>query len=148
MQCSKSGQAVPLCFPNFFSDKQGLKKDSPGPSEKNVDCSSHMAVSGITPNPSENVNREATSFATPSTSSINQQDQIHPLITSKTLRLAVWMVSGKGCLQQEFQRGLPSSFQIQGDKVYYQITVCPGLSGLAGVTKENLIHFDVLCAKC
>ena len=63
---------------NFFhapqtwrhNDKQGLKKDSPGPNENNVDCSSHMAVSGMVPNPSENVNRETTSFATPPTSSI------------------------------------------------------------------------------
>ena len=62
-------ESVPLCFPTFFNDKQGLKKDSPGPSEKNVDCSSHMAVSSMVPNPSENVNRETTSFAAPSTSS-------------------------------------------------------------------------------
>ena len=60
-------QSVPLCFPTFFNDKQGLKKDSPGPS---VDCSPHMAVSSMVPNPSENVNRETTSFATPPTSSI------------------------------------------------------------------------------
>ena len=63
-------QSIPLRFPTFFNDKQVLKKDSPGPSEKNVDCSSHMAVSSMVPNPSENVNRETTSFATPSTSSI------------------------------------------------------------------------------
>ena len=54
------------------------------------------------------------------------------------------MVSGKGCLQQEFQKGLPSLFQVQGDKVHYQITIRPGQSGLAGVVKEKLIHFDVL----
>ena len=30
---------------------------------------------------------------------LNHQAQIHPLITNKTLRLAVWMVSGKGCSQ-------------------------------------------------
>ena len=63
-------QSVPLCFPTFFNDKQCLKKDSSGPSEKNVDYSSHMAVSSMVPNPSENVNRETTSFATPPTSSI------------------------------------------------------------------------------
>ena len=63
-------QSVPSCFPTFFNDKQGLKKDRPGSNEKNVDCNSHMAVSGMVPNPSENVNRETTSFATPPTSSI------------------------------------------------------------------------------
>ena len=52
---------------------------------------------------------------------LNHQAKIHPLITNKTLRLAVWTVSGKGYLQQEFQRVLPSLFQVQGDKVHYQI---------------------------
>ena len=75
---------------------------------------------------------------------LNHQAQIHPLITNKTLRLAVWTVSGKNCLQQDFQRGLLSLFQVQGDKVHYQITIRPGQSGLAGVMKEKLIHFDVL----
>ena len=75
---------------------------------------------------------------------LNHQAQINPLITSKTLRLTVWTVSGKGCLQQEFQRGLPSLLQVQGYKIHYQITICPGQSGLAGVVKEKLIHFDVL----
>ena len=63
MKCSKS-----LCFPTFFNDKQGLKKDSPGASEKNVDCSSHIAVSSMVTNPSENANREITSFTTPTIS--------------------------------------------------------------------------------
>ena len=54
------------------------------------------------------------------------------------------MVQGKGCLQQEFQRGLPGIFQVQGDKAHYQITIRPGEGGLAGVVKEKLIHFIVL----
>ena len=63
-------QSVPLCFPTFFNDKGGFKKDSADLSEKNVDCSSHMAVSSLVPNPSENINRETTSFTTPPTSYI------------------------------------------------------------------------------
>ena len=31
-------QSVPLCFPNFFNDKQDLKKNSSGPSKKSVGC--------------------------------------------------------------------------------------------------------------
>ena len=65
-------QSVPLCFPTFFNDIQGLKKDNPGPNENNVDCSSHMVVLSMVPNPSENVDREITSFATLSTSSIKR----------------------------------------------------------------------------
>lgn len=75
---------------------------------------------------------------------LNQQAQVHPLITNKTIRLAVLAVSDKGYLQQESQRGLASLFQVQGDKVDYQITIPPVHSGLAGVMKEKLIHFDVL----
>ena len=60
--------------PAFFNNKQGFKKDTPGPNEKNVDCRSHMAVTSMVPNPSENVNRETTSFATPPTSSIKPPD--------------------------------------------------------------------------
>ena len=62
--------SVPLCFLNFLNDNEGLKKDIPRPSKKNVDCSSQMAVSGTVPNFSENVNTETFSFATPPTSSI------------------------------------------------------------------------------
>ena len=75
---------------------------------------------------------------------LNHQAQIHPSITNKTLRLAVWTVLGKDCLQQEFQRGLPSLFPVKEDKVHYQITIRPGQRGLAGAVKEKLIHFDVL----
>ena len=56
-------QSIPLCFPTFFIDKQGLKKDSPGPRWQ-------VAVSCMVRNPFENVNRETTSFTTPPTSSI------------------------------------------------------------------------------
>ena len=75
---------------------------------------------------------------------LNHQAQIHPLTTNKTLRLAVWTVSDKGYLQQEFQRGLPSLFQVQGDTVHCQITIRPVQSILAGAVKEKLIYFHVL----
>ena len=44
--------------------------DSQGPGKKNADCSSHMTVSSMVPNPCEDVNRETTSFTTPPRSSI------------------------------------------------------------------------------
>ena len=62
-------QSIPLCFPTFFSDKQGFKKNSAGPNKKNVDCIFHMAVSSMVSNSFENVNRETTSFTTQPTSS-------------------------------------------------------------------------------
>ena len=75
---------------------------------------------------------------------LNHQAQAHPLMTNKTIRLVVLAASDKGCLQQESQRGLASLFQVQGDKVDYQITIPPVQSGLAGVMKEKLFHFNVL----
>ena len=58
-----------LCaFTPLSSDKQDYKKDGPGPSEKNFDCSSHMAASSMVPKPSESFSKETTSFATPPTS--------------------------------------------------------------------------------
>ena len=75
---------------------------------------------------------------------LKYQGQIYPLIKNETLSCAVWTVSGKGCLQQEFQRGLVRLFQVEGDKRHYQTTFCPGQSRLAGVMKEKFIHFDVL----
>ena len=101
-----------------------------------------MAVSSMVLNASENVNREPLLLSHHPHLPLNNQAKIHPLITNKTLKLAVWTVSGKGYLQQEFQRVLPSLFQEQGDKVHYQITI-PGQSWPAGVVKEKLIHFDV-----
>ena len=69
---------------------------------------------------------------------LNQQAQTHPLIAHKKLGLAVWMVSGKCCLQQKVQRELPSLIQVQGDNVHYQITIRPSQSRLTGVV---LIRF-------
>ena len=94
-------QSVPLCFPTFFSDKQGFKKDSPGTTEKSVDFSSHMAVSGMVPSPSENVNRETICFATPSTSSIKSPGSYATVNNKKNIKIS-GLLSDKSYLQQEF----------------------------------------------
>ena len=49
------------------------------------------------------------------------QGQIHPLITNKTLGLAVWTVSDKSSLRQEFQRGLPSLFTYKETKLIIKL---------------------------
>ena len=99
-------------FPPFFKDKQGLKKDIPRPSENNVDCSSHNAVPSMVSDPSENVNIEIFCHTT----------AIKP--SSSGISVASKLVSGTR--RQGF---------------FYQITIFPGQNGLAGVVKENLIHF-------
>ena len=74
----------------------------------------------------------------------NPQKQFHPLLINKTLRLAVWTVSGKRCLHEAFQRQFPNLLPVFDDQVQYQITIRPGHSRLAAVMKEKLIHFNVI----
>ena len=118
-----------------FSDKKGLKKDSLNPSEKMLILApTWQSQVGYPTLLRMSIVKPLLLLNHPHLL-LNHQAQIHPLITNKTLRLAVWTVSGKGCMQQEFQRGLPSLFQVQGDKVHYQITIRPAQSGLACVVK-------------
>ena len=42
----------------------------------------------------------------------NPQGKIHPLIANRTLRLAVWTISGKDYLRREFQKQLPNLLQV------------------------------------
>ena len=100
MQCNKFGPISTFMLSTFFNDKQGFKKNSAGPSKKSVDCSSQIAVPSMIPNPSENVNRETTSFTTPPTSSIEPLGSNTPI---KNIRICA-------CFRQEFQTGLPSLF--------------------------------------
>ena len=41
---------------------------------------------------------------------MNLQKPLHPLLINKTLRLAVWTVSGKSYLKEAFWRQLPKLF--------------------------------------
>ena len=71
----------------------------------------------------------------------NPQSKKHPLVETRSLRLAVWKVSGKVCKWKKFQAMLPNLSHIQGEKAQQLITNRPGVSGLAGVMKDKLIHF-------
>ena len=74
----------------------------------------------------------------------NAQGEIHPLVKNKTLRLAVWKISGKVWLRKAFQKQLPNLSKVQERIARSPITIRPGESGLAGVLGEKLIHFDVM----
>ena len=74
----------------------------------------------------------------------NPQSKKHPLLETGSLRLAVWKVSGKVCKWKKFQAMLPNLSHIQGEKAQQLITNRPGVSGLAGVMKDKLIHFKQL----
>ena len=58
--------------------------------------------------------------------------------------LAAWIITGNIWLKKEFQKGLQILSFHEEERVLTQITVRPGISGLAGVINRRLIHFDVL----
>ena len=75
--------------------------------------------------------------------SLSQQP--HPLVLQGSLQLGAWMVSGKTSLQKEFQSKLLSySAPTPGARELRGLTIAPGHSGVAGVIRENLIHFAPL----
>ena len=67
----------------------------------------------------------------------------HPLAKTRSLRLAVWKITGKlwkskgiSAMQQNL---FPNVFP--GDQVQLQVTNCPVTSGLAGSANNKLIQF-------
>ena len=70
--------------------------------------------------------------------------ELHPLITKGNLQLLAWIVSGKGCLQKEYQRNLPLLLQMPDDQAQSLITNRPGISGIAGVLGDKLIPLNAL----
>ena len=128
MQYSKiwSNQYL-YAFPRFTMINKVLRKIAQGQVKRMFNCTFHMAVSSMVLNPSENFNRETTSFATPPTSSIKPSGSDTSINNKQTLRLAVWTVSGD---------------KVKGARSIIKLHTRPGQSGLAGVVKEKLIHFD------
>ena len=51
----------------------------------------------------------------------NPSRQTHPLVTSQTLILVAWMVSGDIYLRKEFLSWQPILSPIKGDRVLYQV---------------------------
>ena len=82
----------------------------------------------------------------PSTSDLllNPNNEYHPLILNKGLRLVAWTVSGKGCLQRVYQEKLYHLSQLPGERVQHLITNRPGVSGTAGVLGDRLIPLEDL----
>ena len=101
-----------------------------------------MAISNLVSDSVKYVNRETSTFATVPAFAHESTKKSHLLVINKTLRLAVWTVSGKGYLQEAFQRQLPNLFSVYDDQVQNQITIRPGPSGLAGVMKKKADPFQ------
>ena len=76
---------------------------------------------------------------------LSPNHQPHPLVLKGHLKLAAWMVTGKTCLQVEFQKTLQiCSAPIRGGKGLQGLTTAPGNSGVAGVANGRLIHLATL----
>ena len=56
----------------------------------------------------------------------NPQGEVDPLTANRTLRLAVWTISGEDYLRREFQKQLPNLLQVKDEKVQSQIIIRPG----------------------
>lgn len=74
----------------------------------------------------------------------NPQGGTKLLLSTKTLKLAAWLISGKQCRVQVFQNQLPSLSSMPELQAQEAIATQPGSTFLAGVIKNKLIHFNVL----
>ena len=76
---------------------------------------------------------------------LNAQKEVHSLVADKTLRLAVWKVSGNPLLIKDYQSRRQVLSPVLEGQVQTQITTRPGENGLAGVLGKKLIRFSYLC---
>ena len=72
---------------------------------------------------------------------LNPLGEKHPLVKTRSLRLAAWKITGKPWKSKEFQAVQPNLSPCPGDQVQLQVTNRPGKSGLAGVVDNKLIQF-------
>ena len=138
------GQLIPLCIFAILPDYTSLEESELRPNRKNFLIATTwqsqiwypllLGMSIVCP-----------LLLTRNTSLINPQEEVHTLITSRTLRLAVSTISGKDYLIREFQKQLPNLLQVQDEKVQSQILIRPGECGLAGVINNRLMmYFNVM----
>ena len=70
---------------------------------------------------------------------LNPLGKKHPLVKTRSLRLAAWKITGKPWKSKEFQAVQPNLSPCPGDQVQLQVANRPGTSGLAGVVDNKLI---------
>ena len=78
---------------------------------------------------------------------LSPEGKIPPLIQNLSLRLVVWLVSGKVYLQKLYQRELSTESQMPEEQVLSQITNWPGESELAGAIGSKLIPLVTILEK-
>lgn len=70
---------------------------------------------------------------------LSPEGVVHPPVSSQTLKLVAWKVSGDKTSSRSFE--LPNSWLQVGDKELRQLKTAAGDSGIAGVNQNKLIHF-------
>ena len=103
------GQSLHLYISPILPHSTSLEESELRPNRKNVACHTNLAVSNLVPPSTGNVYISST---TTSEEHKNPQGEVHPLIANRTLRLAVWTISGKDYLRREFQKQLPNLLQV------------------------------------
>ena len=130
-------------LPPIFSNGQSLTQSFVRSSNVNFDNAS-LANTVLVPSVTKALDSKP--FNLPKVPDLLQgpNKEPHPLITKGSLQLLAWIVSGKGCLQKEYQRKLPLLSQMPDDQAQSLITNRPDVSGTAGVLGDKLIPLNAL----
>ena len=137
------GQSILLCISPILLYSTSLEESDLRPNRKTVACHTNWAVSNLVSLSTGNVYNSSTT--TSKEHKLNKPIRgSSPSICKRTLRLAVWTISGKDYLRRKFQKQLPNLLQVQDEKVHSQITIHTGEYGLAGVINNRLMHFNVM----
>ena len=136
-------QSIPLWIFPILPYSTSFEESELRPNRKTVACHTNLAVSNLVPPSTRNVYSSSTATSKEH-KFINPQREVHALIANRTLRLAVWTISGKDYLRREFQKQLPNLLQVQDKKIHSQITIRPGECRIAGVINNRLMHFGVM----
>ena len=135
---------TPLRFSPIFTDTQGTKEGRVGESPFFYTDSTNLAEPDMVPRVNSFVSEKSLLLPQHPNLLRNSQRQTHTLLQYQRMRLAAWIITGNIWRKKEFQEGLQILSFHQEERVLTQIIVRPGISGLAGVIKRKLIHFDVL----
>lgn len=73
---------------------------------------------------------------------MDPSDNLHALIQEGLLKLLTWTVSGRTCIQREYQREPLSLFQTPADRVPLSITSRLGQNGVADILDGKYLTLD------
>ena len=126
------GKQIPLCIPTFLNDQQSFKQSKTEQGKQNATCGTHLAISNLVSDSVKYFSRETSTFTTVPVSAHESTKTVACNSDKQNLNIS----SVDNLWEKLLTGGL-------SERASQLITICPGHSGLAGVMKEKLIHFDV-----